>query len=397
MTDTGTAGHNAMVGDVLAGNPFSEGGSNGMYIQSTGFSGATNINKIDLEAANNVHDLNGCSTAAHFLSTANSNEFNVFNDSMSAAGGDDTMVGDVWATAMAISVSANYYVDPKNLNEIKLGVENGAFTGKSGASAEADSNTFIAYNDTITAGSDVYGGSILVGDVAAGTTARIFSEGGGSGGMVIHDDGGPGCNTNAIDLDIKNLAIGAINSENVGAHAFAGFSSNGVEFGNHFTVYNDVLTAGSGDNLIVGDVAAQMSIYGNGYSHADLNQIDLSIQDKASLSGSASFNTFNAFNDTITASGDGNNFIVGDVAASMHINDGYCGTNEVTLAISNFANSGRDDANNNDFRAWNDNITAGNGDNHIVGDVFLHSSGYSENVNSTVNVDIHNNGNIPLR
>ncbi len=359
-----------MVGDVLAGTAFAEG-SNGMFIQSNGFNDAQNINKIELSVANNAHDVNGSNGAA-FAATVNSNDFNVFNDSMSAAGGDDTMVGDVWATAMGISVSA---YDPKNLNEIKLDAENGAFTGKSGVEADANHNSFVAYNDTITAGSDSTGGSVLVGDVAAGTAGGFFFYGGHSGGMYINNSGGWACNTNAIDLDVKDLAIGG------DYHAFANSNS--------FTVFDDHLTAGAGNNFIVGDVAAQMSIYGCGH---DLNQIDLSIKDLASQSGSASNNTFDAFNDTITATGAGDNHIVGDVAASMNINGNYSGANDVTLAISNFSQGTRDDANHNVFSAWNDIITVGNGDNQIVGDVLL-ASNFSEGVNASVNLDIDNNGN----
>ena len=197
-------------------------------------------------------------------------------------------------------------------------------------------------------------------------------------GMVIDDVGGSACNTNAIDLDAKDLAIGGAH------HAYANSNS--------FTVYDDLLTAGAGNNVIVGDVAAQMSIYGTGYGHQDLNQIDLSIKDLASQSGSASNNSFNAFNDTITAEGNGDNTIVGDVAASMNIDDygRSNAANSVTLAISNYAQSTKiDDANHNHFSAWNDSITAGNGDNTIVGDVLLHSSGAC----AAVNVAIDNNGN----
>ena len=119
---------------------------------------AFDLNTIHLGAANQA-------TGSNAL--ADGNSFIAYNDSMTAGGGDNSMVGDVWASSMAITSEG--FNSSHNLNEIKLGAENKAFTGPSGVLAEANNNSFIAFNDTMTSGSSsAYGGSIMVGDVAAG-------------------------------------------------------------------------------------------------------------------------------------------------------------------------------------------------------------------------------------
>jgi hypothetical protein len=243
---------------------------------------------------------------------ANGNTFRVANDVLTAAGGNNVMVGDVLAASMLAFASAGsafaqggnaiaggaaygggaaaYGGDVWNLNGIGLGVENSAYSGPieatSSSGAFADDNTFSAFNDTMSAGE---GGNVMVGDVWAQRMTAIAQAGevGANGGEADGDgsygggsftDNGEAENLNVIDLGLGNFAGGS------NAHAD----------GNTFSAFNDILTAGDsgpyGGNFMVGDVYVGsdgsgdngMRIQSGGFESAwNQNLVDLNIVNTA--------------------------------------------------------------------------------------------------------------------
>jgi Ca2+-binding RTX toxin-like protein len=215
----------------------------------------------------------------------------------------------------------------------------------------------------------------MVGDVAVGTSFECNT------GMNISAYGDEGYNGNEIDLTLRNAAIG---SEH---RAYAE--------GNSFTAFNDLLVAGTGNNVVVGDVYALMQINDYGKGNEDVNRVELGASVLASQSAHASGNSFDAFNDTLTA-GDsgayGGNLMAGDVYASMSVNGGDCTQNEVNLYLKDVENTqtnNHDVASNNDFTAFNDSMTSGDGQDQMAGDVAL--VGQSNNTDS-VNFTVFNDG-----
>jgi len=330
-------GGNFMVGDVLAATPdFQYGGHSGgleILVPGGGFKAAWNENLIALGATN------AASGGDHVSAQADDNTFTAFNDTMSAAMGDDFMVGDV-AARMGISAAATFV---NNDNAMWLALNNSA----SGWAA-ADNNTFTAFNDIMTVnGSTAEGSNWLIGDVAVD--------------MSILSDGDLIRNTNEVHLDLFNGASGDRSAE---ANA------------NTFTAFNDTLlvTGPALSGYLIGDVSAYMAIDPKQCGNENLNSIALGITNSAGNGGDANGNTFNAFNDHITAGPGSDDLIAGDVWAAMFITSGGVGahnTNNISLEVLNqatvctsFAN-----ANNNIFTAFNDTISAGDGQNLVVGDV----------------------------
>jgi hypothetical protein len=369
--DSGAYGGNLMVGDVFVGTEGC-GEGDGMRILSGGFESGWNRNQVDLYVVNTANDVGDDAPA-----TANGNGFTAFNDTMTsgdagAYGGGNVLVGDVLANRMAIYSEGE---TDDNRNDIDLRIANSAFAANGGASGvEANGNTFNAFNDIVVAGD---GGNFMAGDVAAGTSSECNT------GMNITSYGDEGYNVNEIDLSLRNLALGDLH------RAYAE--------GNSFTAFNDVLVAGTGNNTVVGDVYALMQIndHGKGDSNTDVNRIELGASNVASQSAHASGNSFDAFNDTMTA-GDsgayGGNLMVGDVYAEMGIAGGDNTLNEVNLYLKDVEQTqinDKDVASDNDFTAFNDSLTSGDGFDRMAGDVALFGT---EPNTITVNFSVFNDG-----
>jgi len=291
---------------------------------------------------------------------ANGNTFNAFNDSIDIGDGGGLAVGDL-------------YFQGWGEGDIDLDVVNvaegfGGYFAEGGArpdGGEASNNTFNAFNDTIIGGLSEgyyypeqtsavslagfgYGSEVLVGDVLyqnyeycgdaprlelqvhnmaePGPTYAIYGEGGIADNNVFnaYNDtiiGGPetgpaeGYYYLSYDVVVGDvLAEGAgdinlwVNNEANEGFDYSYFSFSSAS-GNEFNTFNDDMTLGFGEGVLVGDVFAE----GNGCcGEGDGLDIRLEVSNQAGYAGTATDNVFNSFNDTIVGHDYGDE-IVGDV------------------------------------------------------------------------------------
>ena len=351
-----------------------------------------NVNQVDL----GVHNEASVTNAEQSGANANNNIFTAFNDTITGGGDETVAVGDVWVQSMDNEAQAGY-VSAKggvahgsgadyngssytsgghawNRNEITLSLNNVAL----GTDANANNNTFTAFNDDISVLGG-YGGNTLVGDVMAGNTSGPFQPVNCPNGMFISATGfGHAHNTNEIFLGAANTAQGGHHA----AHAD----------GNTFVAFNDSLVTDSGDNTLVGDVQATMQIQATPSCEGcenNLNHVSLDLINVAGGTSNCNYNTpgwaygdgnnFTAFNDvmSVAVTGSGANNLVGDVRADMHITtegQHVQNTNAIDLSLTNvaFHASRTAEANHNTFNAFNDSMTVlsgGYGGNNLIGDV----------------------------
>jgi len=342
----GGAGIDGIVGDVFAQQSDADCNKVGLTIGNSAAACA-------VAATPDAADEGVLNAYAEGSASANNNHFTAYNDTIVGGDGvENTLTGDVGATQ-----SGCY-------NEIKLGVANSANAHASDyqplpssdyaaatALAQANENSFNAFNDVLVGGA---GNDAITGDVSA------TQEG----------------EQNKIELCVMNIAAACAAWDSPGMAMATAAASH-----NDFTLFNDTISGAGGSNYLVGDVWA--------YQSGSTNDIDLGIRNSANANGNgtvnatADFNTFNAFNDVISA-GAGADTLVGDVRASQHDDT----QNHISLYVSNAAHEsgGTASANGNTFHAFNDSLTGGGGDDRLVGDVSAYQSGCS----NTVTFDVHN-------
>jgi Ca2+-binding RTX toxin-like protein len=337
------------------------GGGDDTLVGDVWFEGnASDTNSVSLSLGNSANN----------FSQANNNSFSAFNDELTAGGGDNVLVGDVWFEGCA-----------DDDNSVGLSVRNSA-----SSSSEANGNSFNAFNDELTAGD---GDDTLVGDVrfegdagdtntvslSVGNSAYNFSQANDNTFSAFNDTlaGGEGHNVLVGDVWFDGDADDS-NSVTLSVWNYA--SSSSQANGNSFNAFNDVLIAGTGaetlgvagplfdgegDNVLVGDVWFEGDA-------ADDNDVDLSVWNSANNFSQANGNSFNAFNDTLTA-GEGDNVLVGDVRFDGDAGNDDDDSNDISLSVWNSASTSSE-ANDNSFNAFNDELTAGDGKNVMVGDVY---------------------------
>ncbi|MFZ0694062.1 MAG: hypothetical protein WAN51_07920, partial [Alphaproteobacteria bacterium] len=266
---------------------------------------------------NNV-DLNVAVSALGYGGVSDNNLIHAFNNySMVGSLGDDTIVGNVLADQTSCG---------DGTNSVRL--NGGIFAAYGG---QADGNNFFAFDDSINGNG---GSDSIVGNVSASMHAANFGE---------------GCVKNSVSLGVDNRAW-----------------DSGQADGNTISAFNDVITNSSNGNFVAGDVAANMCAFdGGGYENRAENSINMAAINSAFDSGTANGNTINAYNDTIVVTGayGGDNYVAGDVGASMHAAaaDGCYNSaeNSIALAAKNIAfDSGT--ANGNTINAYNNSIIIAN-------------------------------------
>ena len=222
------------------------------------------------------------------------NTFKLFNDTMTGGAGDNHMVGDVYFdNALGIS----------SIQQTVITVSN--FGG--------DNNTFSAFNDTMTS---LDGTDIMVGDV--------YQVGGG----------------NSVDITVSN----------------AGGSDN-----NMFHMFNDELTSGDGEDTLIGDVWRDGGV--NVFDHGSAAfAIDIHVSNAAG----GDDNTFDMFNDTLIA-GEGNDLLVGD----LYYKDTEDNGDGMHISLT-------DNGSDNTWTMFGDTIDGGAGDDEIWGDFLFASDGELE-------------------
>ncbi len=246
------------------------------------------------------------------------NSANVFNDTIAAGAGKNTVAGDVLVLeggTVALSAAAGFGGD------LAPGTA-GSYGGRGG-----DNNHAASFNDEIDAGADE---DTIVGDVLALAGGRVaLSAVAASGGEFLFYPS---------------------SDERGGKRPGEGGDTNNV------SVFNDTINAGAGKNTIAGDVHLR--------SGQD-DSIALSIaagpdSDFLRASGGTD-NVVTAFNDRIVA-GEDDDFIVGDV---------WRDDNAVSLEISVEGTNG------NTISAFQDTISSGAGADTIYGDLFDGSGAFS--------------------
>ncbi|MBK8176139.1 MAG: calcium-binding protein [Rhodospirillales bacterium] len=306
-----------------------------------------------------------------------------FDDTLRGGDGGDVMIGDV------------YRLFSHDRAEILVSAGGGgtAIYGEIGTTiaAEGGSGHFDRAAMDVLFG--VNGDDVLVGDVAhvsasgdvsltaeAGSGATLPSDAGvgGNGGSdndvgAFHDllSGGNGADlivgdARGLDDDGAMTLLAAAGSGGVSSYGTLGGDGGDA---NRTSGFNDTLDGGGGADTLAGDVlsdhasgtillAASAGCGGYGY-------------DRIGGTGGAN-NTAAAFNDILTG-GDGNDVLVGDLAASFADGAPFELT-RATLSVrvgaqgaAGAANGGADNV----VQAFDDTLAGGNGDDLLVGDVFL--------------------------
>jgi hypothetical protein len=344
--DAGGGNDAAVVGDV-----FIEGGFAPVDIRvqaESNWDGGT-INAFNDELIGDnilvgdvLHDEEGSISLAVFGEGADNNVFSVFNDTLTGGGEDDILVGDVFRNG-----------------DISGGNVNLAVSNSNGAD-----NTFNAFNDRLTGGG---GDDILVGDL-------YLLESGGRQDHLLEVEmfyGGNGSHNTAKAFN-DTLTGGAGNDVLVGDVLYEDFDqappnditltvSNDDSFNNLFNVFNDTLMGGDGDDVLVGDVMIDRGFEGG----ATTSELSLSVSNSGGGNVTlGSHNTFNAFNDVLMAAA-GADLLVGDVL--LELDDSAL--QDTSLTVHNAASSSNDHADNNIFNAFNDQLTGGDGEGLLIGDV----------------------------
>jgi Ca2+-binding RTX toxin-like protein len=328
-------------------------------------------------------DIYGYGIAQTAWATGYSNTVSAYNDQITAGDGLNTLIGDDWyevaskgtGIEVCISQSGSVY---QSANVYVNGIAMGLGVYGSG-------NTAIAFNDTLTAGN---GDSLLVGDAYydIGSCARgeavYINQTGGYGSTYVNDSAvhswvgvyGFG-NTVSAHNDLLQVGDGPsivpltviegpyYNNEVVGdVYASVGSWGSGgdVSFYIHDTgantlkLYDDTILAGNGNDLLVGDVRYDVAHSGHG------GNIDFSIGNEIYGSDTLTAGNIDAFNDSIVGdsvagTGNGNDFLVGDVYTSR--SDGDCIHFNITNDEGGTAS------------AFNDTLVGGGGNDILVGDV----------------------------
>ncbi len=292
----------------------------------------------------------------------NDNTVTAFNDRLTAGVGDDTIAGDVTHSGGG---------------DVDLNAEAGV-GGRDSGGRGGHRNTAATFNDTIDAGSgdDSIAGDVThSGDGDVGLSAKIGTGGrslrSGNGGSdnvaaAFNDTVSAGSGRDTISGDVTHSGDGDVGlSARVGASARdigGGRGAGGSD--NIVATFNDTISVGSGDGIIVGDV-----------THSGDGKVNLSvavgtgagITDYENGGVGGNRNTVGAFNDRLSAGEDKDTF-VGDVAHS--------GSGDLSLSIL-AGNGGRGYDNriggaggsDNILEAFSDAMDAGAGDDSLVGDV----------------------------
>ncbi len=302
-----------------------------------------------------------------------------FNDDLDGGGNNDDLAGDVLhAGRGSVGLSAKA---GSGGHALYLLGYSGAFNLNGGGAGGSD-NTVTAFNDRLTAG---IGDDILVGDVTHSDDGDVgMSAKAGTGGFARADnqdstgDAGAGGIDNAVTAFNDHLTAGVGDDILVGdvrhagggrvsLSATAGSGDYGIVFyegdggaggnGNTVTAFNDRLTAGVGDDIVCGDVAH------SGGGDVDLNaEVGAGGRDNGGEGGSG--NAATTFNDTIDT-GSGDDIVAGDVT---HSGDGYAGLSTRAGPGGGGASRGQGGSDNS-AAAFNDTVSAGSGDDIIIGDV----------------------------
>ncbi|MGB8275515.1 MAG: calcium-binding protein, partial [Alphaproteobacteria bacterium] len=356
------------------------------------------------------------------------NEVRAFNDTLVSGDGDNTMVGDawhevgkfgvgesahldVWGYAYSSHYYYDYYQDYANARAYGFGAAMAASISSSG-------DAVSAFNDELTAG---IGSNVLVGDAwfdvskgALGQNVEINENVCKNWGEISLNGG---IYTYYSDNYVQNNAFAV-------AHVYGlGLSAAAQGFDNDLSAYNDQLTVipgGEGfiNDTLVGDAWYHVDSKGEGANVSISQKVDLSayvyvaggeygyVNDAAqafatatgiwmSAWGGEGNSTVSAYNDTLSA-GDGQHVLVGDawfqvedcadgqhIGINQHVqlagsisSDGIASANVYAVAYgygfgiavsAGAGGEGSGDTGDN-VSAYNDELTAGNGAHALVGD-----------------------------
>ncbi len=303
--------------------------------------------------------------------SASNNTFNAFNDTIVGGiddfefpskptvtearyrfGSHDTLVGD------ALFMGGYYNIG--NTPELELQIHNEArgddYYGEYGAGGTADNNTFNAYNDTIVGGPEDGPDLPEIEETDNGPLdGYYFYETNTIVGDVMAEGAGD------IDLEVHNHADSIY-------HSYS--DSQNSASNNTFNAFNDTMTMGFGEGVMVGDVFAEGACGEGGLD------IELVAHNRADYNGKATDNTFDVFNDTITGH-DRDDTLVGDVyvfGSKLHQLEMRLDNDTDRDGDGNVASS---DASRTTFEGFNDTIDGRDGNNLLIGDVYFDSHGNS--------------------
>ena len=245
----------------------------------------------------------------------------------------------------------------------------------------ANGNLVIAFDDTIVAAGDnsfvgdSFQGDTIVGDVSANMHAANYCGGSAN---------------NHVSLDVKNEAASSAQAD-----------------GNNISAFNDVIIDSGSDNVVVGDVNANMcavdgNFYGGYYGgdHSATNNISMTMGNFVRRSSEGDNNTISGFNDFISVEG-GNDTIAGDVNATMDARPSATASIRRRTSLARWRampprrRLSDAHADGNIISGFNDTIIAagayGGGNNNIAGDVSA-----SMNANACGGFDNHADNQINL-
>jgi hypothetical protein len=282
------------------------------------------------------------------------NSVSAYNDELTAGNGFQTLVGDAWydignwATGQSICVNQsvsissadvtydlNYLQAYANAYVLATGVWLGAW-------ASGDGNTVAAYNDVLTAGNSPLVDPVLVGDA-------WFSVGYGGTGIKI-DVNQHVYLPEVPEIELVQLVSGS-QYAHVAVYGYGIAQTAWVEgYGNGASVYNDQLTVGDGYNLLVGDDWYEVAEKATGIEVC-VNQggsvyqsVEVYVNGVVMGLGVYGYgNGADAYNDTLTA-GNGDSLLVGDVFYDI----GACARGEAVYIDS----SGYTNVNDSAVHAW---------------------------------------------
>ena len=293
------------------------------------------------DSVNIPHDGNGGDATVHLAAVANGgsgNSVTAFDDQISVSGGNDQIVGDVYANSVEGGAAGGSPFD----NNVH------GHDGHGSVSLQADANsnnTVDAYNDVISVGG---GNDAIYGDVYASHTDCVSLEADADGSATVN-----AFNDQIFAVAGNDIIVGDVGTDNV---SFINMiidpplSSTNA----HIDAFGDLIsvTGGGGNDLLVGDAYIQ------GDSEAIVTG-DPTLH--MSLFDGGGNDTINGFDNTITG-GDGGDTLIGNVAMIGYDNHLHIDVTDTTGASDT-------------INGFDDTLTGGNGSDSIVGDFSLPDSG----------------------
>lgn len=290
---------------------------------------------------------------------------------LSGAGGEDLISGDVYARAggdmrLQVQVGAGaYYYGSFNYGNNPVPNGNGG-----------DGNKVFAFSDRLLGGAsdDIIAGDILTQGTGSSTITLDVGRGGASfvfpGGSGGSDNQVSACNDVLVgDLGDDTL-VGDVyaprgNTIELSASVGTGGSAYYASYGdggthNRLIAFNDILTGGQGQNRLVGDVLT------TGKGTVEL-VADVGHGDLKGVAGTN--NAADVFSDRLVG-GAQDDEMVGDIARARAVGDITLVATAGNGGFGGLRTTGGDGGSGNQAQAFNDDLRAGLGSDLLVGDVY---------------------------